>query len=572
MKHIFLKCMAGVLLLSLCLVLICGCGESTPSVSNSHTGGASTDTVGGTDTGGAHPKVSNVTKENLADFVIVVPDKCGSEILNTANEIKNKIKEFCGAALTVTTDRTNPVSCEILVGYTNRDAGVEFHRTVREKDSGYGFLFGKIIIAGHGADEIANSASLFYEEILQKSEDHLMSEDTRKVSEHSYSLDTLQINGKSVSEYSIVIPASSRNGEKEMATLLARHIRLNTGYVLPILKENQPTAGPVLVLGNSSVLPAEGLPNVAEGEYCIAPLERGIWISGPGLEGLNSASKLLFDSMKTSGKNASISVDKAEKGRLKSLDLTVATYNILYKSNNRNDDDMVTSVAALKSDVLGCNEVIETLYTKLNATLSAEYTCVKGKIAGDTTDFYNPIFYKTAKFDLVDSGTLWLSETPEISSRVEESNNNRFCVYAVLRDKATGMEFVYIQTHFEHTGKNENAKTARWKQAEIMKEITDKFAFLPVFIGGDFNTPSVKEIEPLLTDSRFVNTSEIAEKTEGKGTLITDFTSVSAKVYDYLFVTDDGVNIKTHTVVDTKTNGKYPSDHLPVTVEATIYQ
>ena len=60
------------------------------------------------------------------------------------------------------------------------------------------------------------------------------------------------------------------------------------------------------------------------------------------------------------------------------------------------------------------------------------------------------IYYLRDRFELVDSGTLWLSETPAEVSRGWDGACNRTMTWVELRDKNSGKEFFYFNTHLDH--------------------------------------------------------------------------------------------------------------------------
>ena len=63
---------------------------------------------------------------------------------------------------------------------------------------------------------------------------------------------------------------------------------------------------------------------------------------------------------------------------------------------------------------------------------------------------FNPIFYKTDKFEVLESGSFWYSETPNVpNTKFSDSYSPRMCNWAHFRVKATGKEFYYFNTHLE---------------------------------------------------------------------------------------------------------------------------
>ncbi|MBQ1846925.1 MAG: endonuclease/exonuclease/phosphatase family protein [Clostridia bacterium] len=103
----------------------------------------------------------------------------------------------------------------------------------------------------------------------------------------------------------------------------------------------------------------------------------------------------------------------------------------------------------------------------------------------------NPIYYRKDKFELVEYGTFWLSDTPDkAGSSVKGANYPRICTWAILKDKVTGTQFAHINTHLDHNGNNDSAtgNTIRKEQMSvIIKFAAEKFGDLPQFLTGDLN-------------------------------------------------------------------------------------
>ena len=100
------------------------------------------------------------------------------------------------------------------------------------------------------------------------------------------------------------------------------------------------------------------------------------------------------------------------------------------------------------------------------------------------------IYYRKDKFDLVDSGTMWLSDTPDVKgSRYEGSNYPRRCTWVVLSDRVTGVRFVLINTHLDNNGNNDatTASSIRCAQMAVIIRFAQSFKDMPLFLTGDLN-------------------------------------------------------------------------------------
>ena len=95
----------------------------------------------------------------------------------------------------------------------------------------------------------------------------------------------------------------------------------------------------------------------------------------------------------------------------------------------------------------------------------------------------NAILYRRERFELLDSNTFWLSETPDVPSTVEGTRDKRICTWALFRDKQTGETFLFANTHLDHI-----SDALREAQAKIlMQHLTAMFGDYPVYLTGDMN-------------------------------------------------------------------------------------
>ncbi len=140
-----------------------------------------------------------------------------------------------------------------------------------------------------------------------------------------------------------------------------------------------------------------------------------------------------------------------------------------------------------------------------------------------TGDEANPIFYRLDRFELLESDTFWLSDTPEKVSKVTNSDNNRICTWALLKDKLTGETILFANTHLDHT-----TDTVRGEQAEfLMSYLAERIGQYTTYLTGDFNC--VSESIPYGTVT--------ATLSDSHKTAWIDHSTVSATYHDY---TDEG--------------------------------
>lgn len=186
-----------------------------------------------------------------------------------------------------------------------------------------------------------------------------------------------------------------------------------------------------------------------------------------------------------------------------------------------------------------------------------------GKDAGE----HSAIVYKKERFQILDSGDFWLSETPDKPGLGWDATCcNRIASWAKFKDKQSRKQFYVFNVHFDHQGviaRRESAKLMQQKIKEIAKDE-------PVILTGDFN--STPETEQIVLLSAFLNDAYTVSKMPPYGPVGTfnsfQFTAPYEKRIDYVFVSDHFEVRKYAALTDSKEQ-RYPSDHIPVV--ATVF-
>ena len=252
-------------------------------------------------------------------------------------------------------------------------------------------------------------------------------------------------------------------------------------------------------------------------------------------------------------------------------------------------------VEELKPDVVGMEEVTTNWRAWLDEyVFNDSYAGVgEPRSAGGEA---NPIYYRKDKFELVDSGTFWLSDTPDkVGSMFPEANYPRICTWVILRDKTTGTEFAHMNTHLDHNGKNDSTAGNNVRKAQmavIVEFAAQKFGDMPQFLSGDLNnkrTTSKGEIYALykmmtgektvtgkdgtvykmsLSDSRLNSPVTVDENHTATMTKYYDETNSAyeptREPIDYVFYNPANTEALTYETFLISEDGSWISDHLPV--------
>ena len=174
--------------------------------------------------------------------------------------------------------------------------------------------------------------------------------------------------------------------------------------------------------------------------------------------------------------------------------LTVASYNL----RNANGSDsargdgwgqrypvIAQMVQYHDFDIFGTQECfLHQLKDMKEALPGYDYIGV-GRDDGKDKGEHSAIFYRTDKFDIVEKGDFWLSETPDVPSKGWDAVLPRICSWGHFKCKDTGFEFLFFNLHMDHIGKKARVESAFLVQ-EKMKEL-GRGKNLPAILTGDFN-------------------------------------------------------------------------------------
>ncbi|WP_321333463.1 endonuclease/exonuclease/phosphatase family protein [uncultured Bacteroides sp.] len=188
-----------------------------------------------------------------------------------------------------------------------------------------------------------------------------------------------------------------------------------------------------------------------------------------------------------------------------------------------------------------------------------------GKEAGE----HSAIFYKKDRFDILEQGNFWLSQTPEEPSYGWDAKIRRICTWAKMRDRSSDKTFYCFNVHYDH-----QAPIARLESSKLMlSRIKSIAGDAPVICTGDFNaTPTDEPIAYILNDG-FLKDSRALSVTPPYGPEGTfqgfHLDSPMENRIDYAFVAH-GISVLKYGVLTDIRYGRFPSDHCPVFVKLAL--
>ncbi|MEZ6122242.1 MAG: endonuclease/exonuclease/phosphatase family protein [Planctomycetaceae bacterium] len=252
--------------------------------------------------------------------------------------------------------------------------------------------------------------------------------------------------------------------------------------------------------------------------------------------------------------------------------LRVMSFNIRYGTANDGPDHWVARdqfvtdvIQTFDPDLLGTQETLgfQAQYLR-NALPHMAYV-------GSSRD-RNPdgeqcgVLYRKDRFEQLESGQFWLSEMPdEKFSQSWDSSLPRIACWVKLQDRSTGRRLLFVNTHFDHQGAVARRESAAVLRRFVEAQPTD----LPVIVTGDFNCAEGSEpYRRLLSSVRLMDTfrSAYPEKQPLEGTFNGFRGTADGGRIDWILCAPD-LKIRSAAIIRTDRNGRYPSDHFPVTAE-----
>ena len=217
-------------------------------------------------------------------------------------------------------------------------------------------------------------------------------------------------------------------------------------------------------------------------------------------------------------------------------------------------------VADYMPDSVGLQECEGTWYMTLEAYLKDSYGIVgTGRLTGiKYIGEATAIMYRKDKYDLVDSGTIWLSETPDKVSIGWDAKHHRTCTWVILENKETGEQYAHLNTHLDHVGEQ-----ARTNGLQLILDLADTFD-MPVVVTGDFNFEKSDPLYTQLISGSLKDTQDIAEKTMTGKTYHAYKGGEDGEPIDFICVNGKITDVKEYRIVRDVYGDTYISDHFPI--------
>jgi len=259
--------------------------------------------------------------------------------------------------------------------------------------------------------------------------------------------------------------------------------------------------------------------------------------------------------------------------------IRVMSFNIRYGTANdgvnhwtKRKEFLVETIAAFGPDLLGTQETLleqrDYIQTKLVGYDSFGVGRDDGKEHGEMA----AVFYRSARFEKLDGGHFWLSETPDtVGSKGWDAALPRIATWVKLKDlkNADSKPILFLNTHFDHVGKK-----ARVESAHLIRRKTGELGQgCNLVVTGDFNAEVDSEPYAALFANAAGQASSVLDtfrvvSPKGSGDEGT-FSGFKAKQTAGTRIDWIGCSrnwrVRSSTIDRTERDGRTPSDHFPVT-------
>lgn len=259
--------------------------------------------------------------------------------------------------------------------------------------------------------------------------------------------------------------------------------------------------------------------------------------------------------------------------------IVVASYNTAAPWGNilqgtgsiKRSGQFADELLALAPDSMGVQEMNSIWVGRLSA-LADEYAYYgepRDDISSVKETEMSGIFYLKDKYDLLESDTFWISETPEVMSIYPGAGCYRTCSYVVLRNRETGFTYAHLNTHLDNV-----SAAAQNLGGELIVQkaqaLDEKYGGnLTMVVTGDFNQYVTGEACTTLLGAGFQNASDVAPGAENQVTYHRWGEITSGQPIDFIFYSG-GLQAQNYTVYTEKTGRAYTSDHYCISAEFDI--
>ena len=260
----------------------------------------------------------------------------------------------------------------------------------------------------------------------------------------------------------------------------------------------------------------------------------------------------------------------------------VMTFNVRYNTDRDGPDRWalrremaVDLIRRFEGDFVGIQEALPDQYTDLLKMLPEYHMHGRTRLADPNKGEATLVLYRHDRWQLDpdDHGLFWFSDTPKVAGSNTWGNSYpRMVAWGRFIEKKTGRGVYMYNTHFDHVSETGRQKSA----AMLAQRIADRRRPEPVLVTGDFNargsSPVMNTLMGKTPDSpiKLVDTFRMLHPDEKQTRTCHRFRGgTKGSKIDHILALP-GVEVRSAEILRDNRDGRYPSDHYPVTAEVTF--
>ena len=430
---------------------------------------------------------ASIATEQLANYTMIFAKSNSSDTDKEADALRVKLQSTFNVLLDSKPENAyNETQYEILIGNTSRAETSVFLENLRWDDYGYGIVGNKLVIAGKNEDGTIKALRAFSNYVNKHEGGEIFFSNADKLLvQKDYPHETLTVNDISVSEFSILCNEQALGG---IAQVIRNSIIEACGIAVPIITDGEIDAlENTIVIGETNKT-TEGFMHqliTHEGnQYSITPDGSNIFIKAVNAAGYWSAATEITKQLSSAtDENVILTVGKRDGTDA----IPVMSFNLMAATESKRLESVVETILKYRPAVVGVQEATDMWIGLLNQKLGEVYTIVGDGRSATKGDEHSAILFLKDEFDLIQTETKWLSDTPDVpGSKFAEAHYTRIMTYALLSRKSDGKHFLHVNTHLDY-GSDPAEEQIKVNQMQVIFDEIAKLPAVPTVITGDFN-------------------------------------------------------------------------------------
>ena len=505
-----------------------------------------------------------IAPDELENYAIVYPENVTDEMMDAINTLASAFSMKFGISMRTKDD--TPVNYkgesqvgeyEIIIGDTRREESAEFLSELEYGDRGYKIIGKKIVIASHDSYTTAMTVTEFSSIVRRTNKDAkvFFNSDMNSITFGAYTYGTITIGSADISEYRIVYP-EGKSFEAALAKKLWRSIAESCGSMLTIISDSESASDYEILIGKtnrqSSIL------NITDNGKGRVELDGNtVRLYGNSALGNAVAVEAFIESFAEGEKSETLSLNVTNGYVTDTAAASTMSFNVT--SGGMTDTRakaVLETIVRYLPDTVGLQEVSSEWKEYLMDHLGDYYGYIGIGRDAEGTGLSAAILYAKEKLTVKESGTKWLSATPDEISKLEGADANYTYAYALF-ENAKGTPILHINTQL---GTSSAVRTA---EAKMILDFMYAHKDTAILLTGDLNaTEGSEEFNALVCEFMRHAAAIATDKQLGS--------AMPNQLSDTVLVYDKYIDVLSMTVVSKRIDGAYASKSLAAYIEYSV--